>query len=183
MTTHKNIDLKNEIFFITFTCHEWIPLFHITNLYDYFEKWFKHLKTLHADLLGYVIMPNHFHALLFVHNDCSKTINSLISNGKRFLAYEIVKRLKATENLKTLQRLQNGVAENELKKKKLHQVFKPSFDLKICFNRRMVETKLDYIHRNPSSLIDDYTQYPYSSVGFYFREEESTCLKDYKEFI
>lgn len=183
MTTHKNIDLKNEIFFITFTCHQWIPLFQITNLYDHFDKWFEYLNQQHVNLLGYVIMPNHFHGPLFVQDDCSKTINGLVSNGKRFLAYEIVERLKVTGNVKTLQRLKNGVAENELKKKKLHQVFKPSFDLKICFNREMVETKLDYIHRNPSHLIEDYTGYPYSSVGFYFREEESTYLKDYKDFI
>ena len=38
-------------------------------------------------------MPNHLHALI-VFRDMSKSINTIIGNGKRFMAYEIIKRLK-----------------------------------------------------------------------------------------
>ena len=183
MATHKQIELKNEIFFITFTCYRWLPLFQITDLYSCFNKWFKYLADNETSLLAYVIMPNHFHCVLFVDDSCTKSLNSLVGNGKRFLAYEVIKRLKLTKNHRLLKQLSEGVTSKERNKGKLHQVFKPSFDGKLCFNRKMVETKLDYIHRNPESLVLDYTKYPHSSVGFYFREETHDFLKDYKDFI
>ena len=37
-------------------------------------------------------MPNHVHALSFVAT--GQSINTIIGNGKRFMAYEIVERLK-----------------------------------------------------------------------------------------
>ena len=38
-------------------------------------------------------MPNHLHALIDFGNS-RKNINTIVSNGKRFMAYEIVKRLQ-----------------------------------------------------------------------------------------
>ena len=50
-------------------------------------------------------------------------------------------------------------------------MFRLSFDAKLCFNERMLEQKLDYIHNNPVSgkwdLVNDYVDYKYSSAGFY----------------
>jgi hypothetical protein len=38
-------------------------------------------------------MPNHVHALInFVNSE--KSINTIVSNGKRFMAYEIIKMLE-----------------------------------------------------------------------------------------
>ena len=39
-------------------------------------------------------MPNHLHALIGFSNS-GKNINRIVGNGKRFMAYEIVKRLQA----------------------------------------------------------------------------------------
>jgi hypothetical protein len=38
-------------------------------------------------------MPNHVHAIIAFSNT-GKTINSIISNGKRFIAYDLIKRLQ-----------------------------------------------------------------------------------------
>jgi len=38
-------------------------------------------------------MPNHLHALIDF-GVSEKNINTMVSNGKRFIAYEIVKRLQ-----------------------------------------------------------------------------------------
>jgi REP element-mobilizing transposase RayT len=46
---------------------------------------FDHLKSKGHYLTGYVIMPNHVHALIgFRRND--QSINTIIGNGKRFIA-------------------------------------------------------------------------------------------------
>lgn len=86
-TTQKE---KNLIYFVTFTCYNWIPLFEITNAYDLVYKWFDYLKSKGHKITGFVIMPNHFHGLIYI-SPTGKTINSIIGNAKRFLAYDIIK--------------------------------------------------------------------------------------------
>ena len=39
------IDNTEGIYFITFTCQQWLPLFEITNRYDTVYKWVDYLKT------------------------------------------------------------------------------------------------------------------------------------------
>ena len=51
-------------YFVTFTCHKWISLFEITNSYDIVYSWFNILKDEGIDIIGYVIMPNHVHAII-----------------------------------------------------------------------------------------------------------------------
>ncbi|MEP0365423.1 MAG: hypothetical protein ABJN36_08075 [Cyclobacteriaceae bacterium] len=63
-----------------------------------------------------------------------------------------------------------------LKKGKRHQVFRLSFDAK-KLEGDAVERVLDYIHHNLVSgiwnLVDDFTDYPYSSAGYYDCEKQS----------
>ena len=81
-------------YFITFTCAEWIPLFEITHTYDMVYKWFAVLKKdHHADVVAYVIMPNHPHVILHFHKE-GFNLNTILANGKRFIAYEIINRLE-----------------------------------------------------------------------------------------
>ena len=84
-------------YFITFTCQHRLPLFEITNSYDTVYKWFNHLKTKRHYIKGYVVMPNHLHALIDF-GVSEKNINTMVSNSKRFIAYEIVKRLQEQNN-------------------------------------------------------------------------------------
>jgi|SRR5215203_1464062 len=93
MSVRRAIPEKDGIYFITFTCKNWLPLFELTNSYNAVYKWFDHLKTNGHYITGYVILPNHLHVLIGF-KALTKSINTVVSNGKRFIAYEIVKRLK-----------------------------------------------------------------------------------------
>ena len=93
MAVRTPIDNIEGTYFITFTCQHWLPLFEITNSYDTVYKFFDHLKTKRHYIMGYVVMPNHLHALIDF-GVSEKNINTMVSNGKRFIAYEIVKRLQ-----------------------------------------------------------------------------------------
>ncbi len=115
-------------------------------------------------------MPNHIHALIgFQHAD--KSINTIVGNGKRFIAYDIVRRLKEAENNELLRVLSDGVTRSDKQKGKLHEVFEGSFDLKSCRSYTFVKQKLDYMHSNPVSkkwsLASGPTEYPHSSAKFY----------------
>jgi REP element-mobilizing transposase RayT len=161
---------KDQTYFCSFTCLDWISLFEITNLYDEIYKWFDILVQNNHQLLGFVIMPNHLHLLVHV-NQSDKSINTILANGKRFLAYEIVNRLKEQGNTHLLKKLSESVSPEERKRKKKHRVFQPSSDIKPCFSEKFVIQKLDYIHYNPVkgrwSLAEDFTKYAHSSAMFY----------------
>lgn len=93
-----------------------------------------------------------------------------MANGKRFIAYELVKRLKAGHTV-VARELENAVTEREKKKGQKHKVFEESFDAKPVHSREFLLQKVNYIHHNPVSkkwsLVSDYVNYEHSSASFY----------------
>jgi len=116
-------------------------------------------------------MPNHLHALLAFRNTQGQSINSIIGNGKRFMAYELIKRLRENGKEDVLNLLSSYVNTTEKQRGKLHEPFEPSFDWKECDSQKLIEQKLDYIHENPSrgnwQLVDQPEDYLHSSAAFY----------------
>lgn len=125
------------IYFVTFTNYQWLPLFQITDSYDVVYKWFEYLKAKNHYIVGYVIMPNHVHAIIGF-NYGAASINTMIGNGKHFIAYEIVKRLEADRNTTILCKLQDDISAANKAKGQKHFVFQPSFDLKQCHDFKFV---------------------------------------------
>ncbi len=172
MAVKQQISATDGTFFITITCFNWLHLFEISNAYDCVYKWFDVLRKDGHYINGYVIMPNHLHALISFSNT-GKKINTTIGNGKRFMAYDIVERLQETNNDIILAKLSNAVKPSDKKRGKLHEVFADSFDNKECFTKKFILQKLDYIHWNPCSgkwnLAPSPEEYVHSSAGFYFK--------------
>ena len=158
------------MYFCTFTCYNWLPLIESTKSYDQVYKWFDLLKETKAGVVAYVIMPNHLHCILHF-SEVDFDLNKIIGNAKRFMAYEIIKRLKQKEETGTLQLLAASVTVREKNKGQLHKVFKDSFDAKAIFSDKFLIQKLDYIHHNPVSgkwqLVNDFVAYEHSSASFY----------------
>ncbi len=165
----------NTFYFITFTCYRWISLFDITNFYDYIYRCFDILKSKNIFTSGYVIMPNHLHSLIYTKNE-KDLINNIIGETKKFMAFEIVKRLKKEGRNDLLKIMHESVTQNEAKKGKLHNVFQPSADIKEIVTEKFMRQKLNYMHKNPVSgkwkLVDDYLDYVHSSARFYDLGEE-----------
>ena len=72
-------------------------------------------------------------------------INTIVGNGKRFIAYELVERLKRAGFHDLLESLSSWVNSTDRSLNKKHEVFEPSFDWKECNDERLVEQKLSYI--------------------------------------
>ena len=158
-------------YFITFTCIEWLSLFDITNSYDLAYNWFSVLKKENdANVVAYVIMPNHLHAIVHFPEQ-SFNLNRIIANGKRFMAYEIINRLEVLENKEMLFHLESLVTSREKNKGQLHKVFKDSFDAKPIFSQKFLIQKINYIHYNPVTgkwqLAKNFVEYEHSSASFY----------------
>ena len=73
-----------SFYFCTFTCYKWRQLFEIVNGYDMVYKWFDVLKKDHHQVIGYVIMPNHLHIILYFPEP-GYNLNKIIGNAKRFM--------------------------------------------------------------------------------------------------
>ncbi|NCI50495.1 hypothetical protein GWC95_11215 [Sediminibacterium roseum] len=169
MSVRKNIAEPNGVFFITLTCARWLPLFKITDGYAAVYKWFDYLKQQGHHVSGYVIMPSHVHALV-AFSTTSKSINAIVGNGKRFMAYELVRLLESNGNHDILRQLAEWVNATDRMKNKKHEVFEPSFDKKECYSLRFMEQKANYIHMNPCKdglaiLPEDYV---HSSARYYY---------------
>jgi len=150
MPTHSTIPYDHGVFSITFTCAGWLPLIEQVNGYDLVYNWFDILKSNGHQVIGYVIMPDHVHVMIaFVQTETS--INNIIGNGKRFMAYAIVERLEKLGAEETLLQLSKRVEPGRLAKNKRHDVWELSFDWKLCTTETFMKQKLDYYHKNPCS--------------------------------
>jgi REP element-mobilizing transposase RayT len=184
MATHMPRGLGKQIYFVTFTCDKWRPLISESEAYPAFDKWFSILSAKHVQLLGYVIMPNHFHAILGFTDHTTISLNALIANAKRFIAYDIIKNLEHLKKEQLLWELYSDTTVAERKKGKIHTVFKASFDSKILENISDVERVLNYLHNNPCAkkwnLANSPEEYIYSSAQFYLQGEAHNFLVDYR---
>ncbi|MFN8251385.1 MAG: transposase [Ferruginibacter sp.] len=167
---HSNV---YSMYFCTFTCFNWLPLFDTASAYHCVYKWFAVLQQQYnCRIVAYVIMPNHLHCILYF-SEPGFNLNKVISNGKRFMAYEIIALLKQQGKTTLLQTLTAAVTKREQKKGQLHKVFKDSFDAKAIFSDKFLLQKMNYIHLNPVKgkwqLVNDFTDYEHSSASFYER--------------
>jgi REP element-mobilizing transposase RayT len=121
MPVKRKITEPDGVYFITFTCCQWLPLIEITKSYDLIYNWFDHLKSKGHYVTGYVIMPNHAHALTGFRNT-GQSINTIVGNGKRFIAYEIIKRLNQQDDTKLLHALSLVVEPKDRERNKKHEI-------------------------------------------------------------
>jgi len=175
MPVKRKITEQDGVFFITITCHQWLPLIEMTNGYDIVYNWFDHLKGKGHYINGYVIMPNHLHVLIAFRNT-GQSINTIVGNGKRFMAYEIIKRLEKQNESDLLYRLNLSVEAKDRERNKKHEIWEDSFDWKECRTHKFMKQKLDYMHDNPCrgkwNLVSDVTEYAHSSAKFYLCGEQ-----------
>lgn len=149
MSVHTIVE-KQSIYFITFTCHEWLPLIERSDGYGAVYKFFEVLKNKGHAVTGYVIMPNHIHLLLH-YAGAEKNLNTLIGNGKRFMAYDMLAKLQTKEQQPLLLRLQQAVRPMDAKKGQRHCFWIDSFEVKECRTEKFLLQKLNYMHNNPKS--------------------------------
>jgi REP element-mobilizing transposase RayT len=137
--------------------------------------------------MAFVIMPDHVHLLLYLTDD-KLNLNTIISNAKRFMAYDFIERLKLQGDQATLNTLAAACSEKEKAKGQLHKAFEPSFDAKPVYTIDFLYQKIDYIHHNPLSgkwsLCHEFTEYPHSSAAFYESGQLHDCIQitDYRDY-
>ena len=60
-TTHSS---DEALYYLTFTCHQWLPLFQLCNGYDLVHNWFNFLREKYkVKTTAYIIMPYPRHSV------------------------------------------------------------------------------------------------------------------------
>jgi hypothetical protein len=95
---------------------DWLSLLEKIKSYDTVYKWFDYLKKQKRIMVKrYVIMPNHI-LVIIDFGTSAISINTIVSNAKRFMAYEIIKRLKEQDNTEILLKLAEAVSSTDKEK-------------------------------------------------------------------
>ena len=175
MSTRTSHNSEAPLFYITFTCHRWLPLFELCNGYDVVYKWFEYLKEKYAiKTTAYTIMPNHVHCILFFPTE-DDDLNKMVGNGKRFMAYELIKRLQDKGLSEILLQLKEELTDRDVAKGQKHKVFESSFDAKPIYHRKFLVQKINYIHQNcvrgKWKLVQHWEDYEHSSARYYVKNK------------
>ena len=116
-------EINEDTWFVTFTCYNWLPLFELTNSYHLVYKWLKLIDDKYGiKTTGFVIMQNHVHVLVYLTN---LNLNTIMANAKRFMAYDLVKRLNEQQHVDVVHLLASACSEKERAKGQLHKAFQP----------------------------------------------------------
>jgi hypothetical protein len=114
--------------------------------------------------------------VLVAFRKSGKRINSIVGNGKRFMAYNIIDRLEVNKDERILRILKKAVNFSDRQRRKLHELWEDSFDWKLCDSWELMEQKLNYMHENPCrgkwNLVENPFEYIHSSAKFYITGEQ-----------
>jgi putative transposase len=143
MRSRYTVREKERAHFVTSTIVGWLPVFHsgaccdiLAGALDYCRRE-KGLR-----LYAWVIMENHFHAVVHVDN-----LPRVMADLKKFTAGKLLAQLKAEGRTWLLDLLAAGKAEH--KTRSTWQLWQEGYHPQAIYSDRTMQQKIDYIHANP----------------------------------
>ncbi len=118
------------------------------------------------DVLGYVLLPDHYHLLLAVPPEVP--LQSLLRDFKSSVGKQIIDSLKLRRLDSRLRRLRIARAPRRRRDAQF-SVLQADNVVKRVVTERFFQQKLDYIHANPvrHGLVEKIIDYPFSSARWY----------------
>ena len=165
--------LKEETtFFVTTAVVRFAQVFTKYKYCDILIHNIKHYQNRYKfTILGYVIMPSHFHWIIEV-NPQFGTVSDIMRDIKKYSAWDLMKALEK-DHQDDLIRLFEQESKGYPKQKR--KFWMKRFDDEVIRNPEMFRTKLEYIHYNPvkADLVKEAEQYKYSSARNYILGDQS----------
>ena len=150
-------------YFVTSSILEELPLFTKPQLAQILLKQFEFLqKEREVDVYAYVIMSNHFHAVVKGENLVKK-----LRLAKSYTARQMLEVLKIQGHSRWLRTFKNK--KHSYKIGRNYQVWQEGLHPKQLSTFKMVHQKIQYIHANPvkSGFVDEPADWRYSSARNY----------------
>lgn len=152
----KHFYLESHAYFVTTVTYQRQNIFAGDDNCDILIKVLQfYRERIHFSIFGYVILPDHFHAIIQVPED--KSISTIMRGIKRSSAFQINQNLNRRGPV-----WQAGYYEH---------VIRSTRDLK---------ARLDYIHKNPlkTGVVKELEKYKYSSYRSYYFNDDSIFAVD-----
>jgi putative transposase len=168
---------EEAFFFVTSTVTAWAPVFTEDKYCDILVRNIKHYQQRYKfSILGYVIMPSHFHWIVEV-NPKLGTISEIMRDIMKFSAWDVMEVLSFDGRSDMLQLFTEAA---HLFPKHRRKFWMTRFDDEVIRNQQMFSTKLNYIHNNPveAGLVDRPEVYKYSSARNYILGDHSVLEVD-----
>jgi putative transposase len=153
-------------FFITTTCNNFLPLLDPEPIKEIITENIIHYnKQYNCRTISYVVMPEHIHLMLYFEGE-----NKLIPymrDFKKFTSFKI-RRYYSEHDQSILSQL------HYVQRTQKFKVWMHRFDNLFLYSRKVILTKLNYIHNNPvkRGLCESPEDYLYSSAAFYSRNDK-----------
>ncbi|MEX0722527.1 MAG: transposase [Gracilimonas sp.] len=154
-------------YFITSTIKDGLPLLSKPELAQVVLESLTYLQNArNVQLYGYVIMENHFHAVV-KGEDLAKKLRLT----KSFMARMMVDVMIENGNSKLLSQIAFRKLRHKLKSD--YQVWEEGFHPKQLFNNELLVQKLEYMHYNPvkAGFVERPEHWRYSSMKNYLGQE------------
>lgn len=152
--------------FITGATHHRLPLFSRREFCEMFLENLRFYREKYGfDVLGYALLPDHYHLLLVVPEQVP--LSNLLRDFKSQVGRQIVDVLKQKGQTRLLERLAAGRVRR--RKDARFRVLQADNYIKRIFSQKLFRQKLAYIHANPvrEGLAKNVLDYPYSSAKWY----------------
>ena len=127
-------------------------------------------------VLGYVIMPSHFHWIVEVE-PAQGTISDIMRDIKKHSAWDL---MEALENDRRDDLIQLFTLQGKGYRDQQRKLWMRRFDDEVVRNAGMFRTKLEYIHNNPvkAGMVAKVEDYKYSSARNYILSDQSVLEVD-----
>ena len=180
------IENQKAFHFVTFTLVYWIDLFTRTAFSDVVINSFRHCRIENGlRIHGYVIMPNHIHAILSATQP-RHDLSSIIGNMKKYTANRFVKMIKEEHEGRGwwIERLFKHAAKKHVRNVK-HQVWTHDNHPIELENYDIIQQKLEYIHNNPvvAGYVSEPEHWRYSSASNYQKQLSVFKVDTFEEFV
>ncbi len=165
----KRFRIEGSIFYITSNIYHRMKIFTrpsfiipIIDSLNYYRYQYS------SKLLGYVIMPDHIHLLIWPQNE--QNVTDFMRDIKRFTSGRITRQAKLEGKIDWVKKFEESGDETSRAEFK---VWQDSFWEQDIYTRKFLEQKLNYIHLNPvrAGIAETAESYFYSSYGNYYLSE------------
>jgi putative transposase len=170
----------NHLHYLTASTYHRAPLFDSDRFRRHFVKTLDGLRSrLNFRIVGYVLMPEHFHLLIWPSPsaDPSRIVQSLKERTALFMLKNLRDNHRFLWCQRMLERLRLPPTVH------LHGPYRVwqrrFYDLNVWSEKKRLE-KLNYMHGNPvkRGLVMSPDQWPWSSFRFYYLEDSSLLAMD-----
>ena len=180
MPVYHRVYSRGQLQFITASTYRRVPVFLSDRFRRYFVERLEEVREqLHFLLIGWVLMPEHFH--LLIQPQPSESTPLIVKGLKEESAKRVLKTLRENAQhfwcRKMLVSLRLPSTVHDESRYRLWQRRFYPFNI---FSEKKIREKLDYMHNNPvaSRLVSSPADWPWSSWRYYYRQDTSLLRMD-----